>query len=296
MAFIFSFAQSKKFAHLLSEEMGAQLGELSYRQFPDGESYVRIESNVKDKDVIIVCSLDHADTKFLSLIFLAQTAKELGAKRVGLVAPYLGYMRQDIRFKDGEAITSKIFAQLLSQHIDWLIAVDPHLHRYKKLDEIYTVPNTVVNATNPVADWVSSKVQKPVLVGPDVESAQWVQKVAEKIDAPYVVMKKVRHGDRHVEISAPDLAGYKDHTPVLVDDIISSGKTMIEAARQLTGAGLKQPIIIGVHAVFSGNAYEDLLASGAKQVVTCNTIEHVSNAIDVSSVVAVGVRDISDVH
>ena len=127
-------------AAALAARTGGAVAALETRAFPDGETYLRLHGDVGGKSVAIVCSLDRPDGKFLPLAFTAAMARDLGAGRVGLVAPYLAYMRQDRRFKSGEAVTSGSFARLLSSSVDWLVTVDPHLHRHASLDEIYDDP------------------------------------------------------------------------------------------------------------------------------------------------------------
>jgi len=140
----------------------------------------------------------------LPLLFAADTARDLGARRIGLVAPYLAYMRQDIRFHAGEAVTSRTFAAILSRHLDWLVTVDPHLHRYHELSEIYRIPTQVVHAAPFLASWIKRNVARPLIIGPDLESEQWVSQVAADADAPFLVCEKIRSGDRHVTISIPN--------------------------------------------------------------------------------------------
>ena len=136
----------------LIDGMSAEHGELEYRQFPDGESYLRVLSDCTDRSVAIFCNLHQPDSKVLKLLFLANTLRELGATRVGLITPYLAYMRQDKRFKPGECVSSRPFARLLSEHLDWLVTLDPHLHRYNSLDEIYSLRSSVVHAAPMIAN------------------------------------------------------------------------------------------------------------------------------------------------
>lgn len=279
---IFALPGNEALADSLARRFDKVQGELVMRNFPDGESYVRILSEVKDKKVVMVCSLHHPDTKLLPLYFLSKTAMELGAKCTCLVAPYLAYMRQDKQFHEGEGITSRYFASLISSFAETITTVDPHLHRYGSLSEIYKVPTTVVRAADEISKWIKSNIHNPVLIGPDSESEQWVSEVANNAGAPYIVLTKIRLGDRNVEVSIPEVDKYKNHTPVLVDDIISTARTMIETVGHLKNAGMNPPICIGVHAVFAGNAYNDLLGAGAQKVITCNTIPHESNGIDIS--------------
>ena len=251
---------------------------------------MRLESEVSGRSVVFACSLDRPDDKLLTLAFAASTAKELGATRVGLVAPYLGYMRQDKRFRPGEAVTSRTFATLVSGLADWLVCVDPHLHRYKSLSEIYSIPSAVVHAAPAMAAWIAGAVKAPVIVGPDSESEQWVAEVARLAKAPFTVLEKIRRSDHEVEISIPLASRWREHTPVLVDDIISTAGTMITTVKRLQEAGLRPPVCVGVHAVFADNAYAELKACGAADVVSCNTIVHPSNAIDVMPAITAQVK------
>ena len=175
---IFAPPGGESLVQALGPALGAKAGVLQHRQFPDGETYLRIESDVAERDVILACSLDRPDVKLLPLLFAADTLHELGARRVGLVAPYLAYMRQDIRFQPGEAVTSRSFAAILSRRLDWLVTVDPHLHRYHALAEIYRIPTQLVHAAPLMASWIKQNIARPVIVGPDLECEQWVAQVA----------------------------------------------------------------------------------------------------------------------
>jgi ribose-phosphate pyrophosphokinase len=255
------------------------------RRFPDGETYLRIDSDVRDRSIAVLCSLHDPDSRLSALVFASDALRDLGARQVGLVAPYLAYMRQDRRFQPGEAVTSTSFARLLSAQFDWLVTVDPHLHRRRSLGEIYTIPAEVVHAAPPLAEWIRDHVAAPLVVGPDSESEQWVRAVANAVPCPYVVLEKTRRGDRDVAVSAiPKSHLPTERTPVLVDDIISSARTMIETVRQWREAGSAAPICIGVHGVFAPGAYEALSAAGAAKIVTTNSIAHASNDIDLAAV------------
>ena len=283
---VFALPGNETLAATLATRLGAAPGTLAIRRFPDGETYLRFDTPVDGCKVVLTCTLHQPDTNIMPLLFAASTARELGATRVGLVTPYLGYMRQDKRFQDGEAITSAVFAQLLSHHIDWLVTVDPHLHRWKSLDEIYSVSSTVVPAAPLLAEWIKANVKAPVLIGPDVESEQWVSAVAQIAGTPHIVLEKVRHGDRDVTVSIPDPAALRGRTPVLVDDIISTGHTMVAAVQHVMAQGLNPPVCVGVHAVFAGDAHDALLAAGAARVITTDSIPHPSNGISVHQAIA----------
>ena len=275
----------------LCSALGAERCELELRQFPDGETYLRYLAPVVRRAVIVLAALDRPDGKFLPVVFAASTARELGAKRVGLVAPYLPYMRQDRRFQPGEAVTSAHFARVLSSQIDWLVTVDPHLHRRASLSEIYSVPSKVAHAAPLMSAWVRKEVERPLIVGPDSESEQWVAAVAEGAGAPYVVLEKIRHNDHEVEVTLPDLGRWRGRTPVLLDDIVSTAQTMIETLRHLSASGFGGTACVAVHGIFAGEAYRHLVEAGAAQIVTSNTIPHPTNAIDVTDLLRTAIAE-----
>ncbi|MCW5925266.1 MAG: ribose-phosphate pyrophosphokinase [Saprospiraceae bacterium] len=278
-------------ARNITRHLGAELGAFTVRHFPDGESYVRLLCDVEGQQAVVVCTLFQPDDKILPLYYLSRLLKDSGAQSVTLVAPYLAYMRQDKVFNPGEAVTSEYFAALLSSAVDRLITIDPHLHRHVSMSEIYTIPCKAIHAAQLVSDWIRQNVVNPVLIGPDSESEQWVSEVAAKAGAPFLILEKVRHGDHDVDVSKPVVEPYSNHTPVLVDDIISTAHTMIETVGHLRVAGMAAPVCIGVHPVFAGNAYDDLVMAGAAEVVSCNTIQHSSNRIDVSELLAMAISE-----
>lgn len=280
-------------AAALAKRLAWSSGTIETRRFPDSETYLRINADCEGKSLALVCTLDRPDEKFLPLLFAADTVRELGAARVGLVAPYLGYMRQDRRFQPGEAVTSRIFAAYLSDRFDWLLTVDPHLHRFHSLGEIYSITTRVVHAAPLLAAWIGANVNRPLLIGPDSESEQWVADVARRAGAPYVVLAKIRRGDRDVEVSVPEVEQFRDRTPVILDDIVSSARTMIEATRRLIEAGLRGPVCVGVHGIFSGNAHSLLEEAGAARIVTTQTVPHASNAIEITDLLEAPLSDLA---
>ncbi len=265
----------------LCAQIGIEHGAISSRVFPDGESYLRIATPVKGRHCVVLADLSHPDGKYLPLVFLLETLREFGARSVGLVAPYLSYMRQDRRFVDGEALTSRIFASLLSAQIDWLVTVDPHLHRYHSLDEIYSVPTRVVQGAPALADWLKGK-SNLLLVGPDAESEQWVAQIARRSGHPFVVGTKQRYGDRDVVVTLPDLSPYGHRTAVIIDDVISSGQTILKCMEALQQQGIARISCAAVHGIFAGDVDKTLVQRGLQQLITTNAIAHSSNVVDLT--------------
>jgi ribose-phosphate pyrophosphokinase len=286
---IFTLPQNNQLANSLADKLKVKIGLCEMRNFPDGETYIRIDSDVKDKTIIFVCSLDFPNNKILPNLFMMQTLKDLGAKKICFIAPYLPYMRQDKQFKSGEAVTPHIFAKIISNFIDNLITVDPHLHRITNLSDIYSIPTTIVHAAKPIAEWIKNNVESPVIIGPDEESTQWVAEIAKIINASYVIAKKTRQGDRKVAITIPEIDDI-NKTPILVDDIISTGTSMCAVIQKLLTQNLKKPICIGIHALFNQEAYQNLIQVGAQEIISCNTVPHPSNKIDVTDVLLEGIQ------
>ena len=283
---VFALPGNEAMAGRLVGLLDAERGELVVRGFPDGESYVRLVTGCSGAPVLMVATLDRPNDKVLPLLFAADTARDLGATSVGLVAPYLAYMRQDTRFNPGEAITSRTFAALLSSHFDWLVTVDPHLHRFQSMAELYSIPASVVHAAPPMGDWIGANVPHPLVIGPDAESEQWVREVARFARCPYIVMTKERRGDRSVNITVPDVSRWHGLNPVLVDDIISTGTTLVEAARLVRESGMGRPVVVAVHAVFAEGSAAGFKDTGIAPVVTCDTVPHPTNRIDCAALLA----------
>jgi ribose-phosphate pyrophosphokinase len=273
-------------------ECGRRLVEA--RHFPDGEWYLRIGGEVHDQPVVITATLDRPDEKLLPLLLLAGTGREQGAAEVGLVAPYLPYLRQDRRFRPGEAVSAVHFAGVISGAVDWVVAVEPHLHRLHNLAEVYQVPACAVSVAPCVAAWVREQVPQPFLVGPDEESRQWAGPVAAAADVPFTVVRKCRVGDFHVEIALPDLSPFKGRTPVVIDDIISTGRTMEQIVKKLVQAGYRAPQCVAVHGIFAADAYARIRQAGAAVITTCNTVPHPTNGIDVTPPIVAAVRSMLD--
>lgn len=285
MRLMLALPGNEAFAARLARESGAELGGLETRQFPDGEHYVRLLSDPAGRRVDIVCSLVRVDSVILTLLFVAAAVREQGATQVTLVAPYLGYMRQDTQFLDGEAVTSRTFARLLSAAFDRLVTVDPHLHRYAALTDVYGIPCVTLHAAALLGSWIRAEAPNALVVGPDSESAQWAENVGAAAGAPVVVLRKERLGDRDVRITFPDLTGFAGRQPVLIDDIASSGRTLAAAARELTAQGFARPICAVVHAVFGGDAFAEV-ARLSGRVVSTDAVPHPTNIISLAPLIA----------
>ena len=244
---------------LLASRLGGASGcsvlPIASHVFPDGESCLRLCAPPITGDVAIVAMLRDPEPKLAELLLLAEAARQWGAISVGLVAPYLPFMRQDAVMQVGEAVTARSFAKIISRSFDWLVTIDPHLHRIQRLSEIYRIPTRALHTAPLLGQWIAKNVDQPFIVGPDVESRQWADDIAASAHAPAVVLNKTRRGDAQVSIRLPDdLDQFQGRVPVLVDDIISTGTTMAATVSQLIDHGFPAPLCVAVHAVFSPGA------------------------------------------
>lgn len=271
-------------ADRIAARLGAERGALDLRRFPDGEHYLRVLGACAGRHAIVVANLAEPDLRLTQTLLLAATLRDLGAARVTLVAPYLPYMRQDARFQPGEGVTSRYFAVWIDAHFDALLTIEPHLHRYATLAELYAKPAVALSAAPLLAAWIAAAVEDGFLIGPDAESRRWTEAVAALAKLPCAVLEKVRHGDREVEVGVPPLPGLAGRTPVLVDDMISTGHTLADAARKLIAQGHRPPVVVATHGLFAEGAEELLREAGIVRVVTCDTVPHATNACAVDGI------------
>lgn len=283
MGLVFAMPGNERMAAELVRIGPWQAGALDIRRFPDGETYVRVLSDVTARPTAILCTLARPDDRFLGMVFTARALRALGARSVTLVAPYLAYMRQDACFRPGEALTALHFAELISREFDRLITVDPHLHRFSDLRAIYAIPVTTVHAAPLLAQWVSDHVVDPIIIGPDRESAQWAAGIAKAAHAPCLILEKQRLGDRSVVINAPGLRQWAHRRPVIVDDIASSGATIAAASQCLRAEGMDAPACLVVHALFADDSGP---ADATSTLVSTDTIPHRTNGISVVALLA----------
>ncbi|MBS3165529.1 ribose-phosphate diphosphokinase [Candidatus Woesearchaeota archaeon] len=266
---------SEKLAKSLAKKLKVTYSPLTISAFPDGDTYIKYNTNLKSKTVVLVQSFQPDPEKSLiNVIFAAENAKDLGAKKVILVAPYLAFMRQDTRFHPGEAISSKIVAKHLNSCIDKIITFDPHIHRYKSLKDIFTCSAIRLTADPLVAEYIKNHWKKAVLVGPDGESSQWAADIAHRIGAESTVFEKHRFSSWHVEVK-------------MVHPIPIKGK---DAVIVLKSKGAKSVTAIGVHGLFVNGAIDKLKKAGVSKIVTVNCVEHATNKIDIMPMLAKELR------
>lgn len=263
------------------------------RRFPDGELYVRVMGDVSGEDVAVFQSLGmRPDRLLMEYCLIADAVKGMGCKTVTAVIPYLAYARQDARFRSGEPLSIKLVARSLEgAGTDRLISVDAHLHRLRALKEVFTIPTLNLSAMPLLAEYYKTEfgVRNVIVVGPDSESEQWASTVAGTLSTEYSILNKERLGDRDVEISgSPSVRG---KTVVLVDDIISTGKTLVGAIRKLRSKGAKRIDVLTTHALLVEGALSLLRKAGMSHLVSTDTIPRSTSRVSVAPMIADALRE-----
>lgn len=278
-------------AQRLAASLNLPVKEVFLHHFPDGESLVRLPVDLPEH--VIVCrSLNQPNDKLIELMLTANTARQLGAKRLTLVAPYLCYMRQDIANQPGEAVSQRIVGQLLADLFDDVITVDPHLHRISSLDQAIPLQNAVsLTAADPIARFLKQRLSHAVLLGPDDESEQWVAAIADKIGFDYAVATKRRSGDQNVSVTLPAF-DFADKNVVIIDDMASTGRTLAQAAELLMAAGAGQVSAVVTHPLFCGDAEQHINKAGVGYIWSSDSISHPTACIYLNELLAQAVKAI----
>lgn len=267
-------AQSRK----LADALNISCHIIQQHRFPDGEYKLTLPTNIPEQ-VIFCHSLNQPNEKLVELLLAAKTARKLGAKVLTLVAPYLCYMRQDKAFHPGEVISQQIVGHFLADLFDNVITVDPHLHRIQHLKQAVPATHAVALSAAPlIAEFLGKRSKDPILLGPDCESEQWVSAVANPNQWAYGVCKKIRTGDKKVEVTLPEVS-IQGRSVVIVDDVASSGQTLAVTIRQCLLKGAKQVDIVVTHALFVNDAKERMIQAGVRNIWSTDSVNHESNII-----------------
>ena len=252
--------------------------------FPDGECYTRIDEPSLEDDVVIVQNT-FPDSKLIEMLLLQDAALKLGAKSLTLVIPYFGYARQDKVFKPGEPESAKIMCRHLDMACDRVITVD--IHKEAVLDN-FTHPHKDVKAAPVIAEYFKSK-DINIVMSPDIGAAGRAKIVGECMGLPYDHLNKKRLSGTEVRIE-PANADVRGKNVLIVDDMISTGGTIIAATAALKEAGALKVYVACTHGVFVNNALEKFNGSPVDSVLCCNTLNNAVSLISVANSVADAIR------
>jgi ribose-phosphate pyrophosphokinase len=284
---IHSLPSSSRDAAGLAARLGVPLHEIAIHAFPDGE--IRVTVGPASATTIIYASLDRPNDKLVALMFAAEALRRGGARRLVLVAPYLCYMRQDAAFHEGEAVSQKVIGPLLAQCVDRVVTVDAHLHRTPDITAVFPgIQSDNLSAMPAISDTLRKTGLDPttIVAGPDAESLPWVSDLAARLDLPYVVARKTRRGDHSVAIEFQDRACIAGRPALIVDDVVSSGGTIVTCAKALTSAGATVVDAVVTHALFPEAACSEMISAGIRSIRSTQSVPHFTNAIALDELLA----------
>lgn len=290
---LLAFADERELAGKLAAQLGMELAFVADHRFPDGEIKLTLPSRLPAR-VVVLRGLHQPNERLVQLLLTAKTARRLGATRLVLASPYLAYMRQDIEFQPGEAISQRIVAGFLGELFERVVTIDPHLHRIASLDEVMPGSRGIALTAAPLlGEWIAAQwpnTKRPLLVGPDEEALQWVRAAGAATCLEGFVCRKTRRGDRDVAIELPDV-DITGCDVVLIDDVASTGHTLVQAAQALRARGVGTIDVAVVHALFGGDALARLAAAGVGRVWSTDAVPHSSNVVTVAPLLARAIAD-----
>ena len=282
-------SSSEALASGVAKELGTKAGALEIRRFPDGEKYLRILSDVKGQNVAVIQSIHHTPDELLfEYLLLTDALKDLGAKKVTAFIPYFAYARQDERFKGGEALSFKTVSKLIEAvGTDEIYTIDMHQHRVLKSSEVFRIPSHNLSAMPLLADYVKTngKLENPLVIGPDAEAEQWAKLAAERLHSDYDVFEKKRLGDAHVEVR-PRKSNANGRDVLIVDDIISTGGTIVEAVKILQSQGARHIQVACTHPILASGALNKINETGVMGVFGTDTVPSQISVVTVAPLIA----------
>ena len=260
--------------------LGCEFIQASTTRFPDGECYTRLDRESIDSDAVIIQNT-YPDGNLIEMLLIRDAAITLGAKRITMVIPYFGYARQDRLFKPGEPMSARVMCDILDRICDKVITID--LHKESTLDN-FTHAHKDLKAAGPIAEYFRGKGIDMVL-SPDIGASARAKDVGDRLGVPYDHLEKTRLSGTEVRI-APAKADCAGKRILIVDDMISTGGTIIAAAAALKQAGAVSVSVACTHGVFVNNAIENLRGSQLEKVLCCNTIDTMFSEISVAGIIA----------
>ena len=271
---IFSGSSNRPLAKKIARAFGEKLSPLEIYIFPDGERRVRVEENVVGLQAVIVQSTSTpSDQNYMELFFIADAVQRSGAKSATAVVPYLGYQRQDHIFRDGEAVSLEVIVKTLEAvGISKLIAFDLHSI---KIPEVFKIPVTHLSALPLFAEEIKSRgwlTKDTALVSPDMGGIRRIKILSELLGGmPFAAIDKQRDLATG-RVETVGISGTIKRRAIVVDDMISSGNTLIKAAELLNEKGVEEIYVFATHPVFSAKAPSMLQDSLIKDVYVTDTV------------------------
>jgi len=278
---------SQKLAANIAGELGDTLCSIETRKFPDGERYIRIKGKLEDEAVVIQSTGYPQDENLIELFFLLKNLKTLDVNDIKVVIPYFGYGRQDKRFRSGEAVSASIVLDLLQDSgASKIFTINLHENN---ITEFFDIPVHNLSAMPLIADYIKEILDDPVIIAPDKGALEHAEEIAGILRCEHDYLEKRRISPNEVETKPKNL-DVDERQAVIIDDIISTGGTMINASKILKEHGASKIIVACVHPVLVGNSLLKIFATGVVDVVATNTLTSDVSVISVASLIADALR------
>ena len=280
---------SKDLAKRIARRLKAKYVDVDTRTFPDGESKITFRHNLKKSVVLIVQSTyPPVDTNLLQILSIISEVKKISSK-IYAVIPYMGYARQDRQFLNGEIVTMSVVAKMLqAAGAKKIIAVDIHS---KTALRHFKIPTENVSAIPELAKYLKKlKLKNPIVVSPDTGGSLRAKKFADILKSDFITLKKSRNrktGKVSIRSTKADVNG-KDL--IIVDDIISTGGSVVKATQFLKKQKCKRVFVVCTHGLLVGDAEKNIKKAGVAQIISTNTIPRSVSKVDVSGVIVEAVQ------
>lgn len=284
---IFSGSSNLSLAQSISKKSQIPLGKIEIGKFSDGEIDVWVEDDVNNTNVFVVQSNSRpVNDNIIELALISDALKRSGAHSITAVIPYFGYSRKEKQSRKGEPISAKVIADLIiSSGVNKVICLDLHSDA---IVGFFNVPVIYISALEVLAEKLAKeKLKDPVVVAPDVGGVKRARNFANIINAPMAVIEKHRQISQRDKIEVLSMSGeIEGHTAVIIDDVVSTGATIIESATALKNKGVEKIIVCATHGLFSGNAIDNIEKSPIDKMIVTDSIEQniKSSKIEVASV------------
>jgi len=280
---------SKDLGKRIARRLKSPYVEAKTRVFPDGESRITFGRIPKNSVILVVQSTyPPVDTNLLHVLSIISQARK-AASKIYAIIPYMGYARQDKQFLSGEAVTMSIVAKMLqAAGAKKVIVVD--IHSKTALNH-FKIPTESVSAIPELAKYFKKlKLKNPLVVSPDMGGSLRAKKFASLLNTDFVTLKKSRNrktGKVRIQSSKVDVRG---RDLIVVDDIISTGGSVVRATQFLKRQKCKRVFVACTHGLFIGDAERKIKKAGVSQIISTNTIPRSTSKVDVSGVIAESIR------
>jgi len=263
---IISGTTSKKIGEDLSKILNISIVNTTIKRFPDGELYIRILDNIENENILLIQNT-YPDNNIIELLLMQDAIKESGADKIITIIPYYGYARQDKIFKNGEVISSKTIAKLISFNSNEIITIDPHKEH---ILDFFTIPATSLSAIEDLSKYFLNK-NIDLILAPDKGALARAKKAAEIINCEFDYMEKTRIDSYKIEIKPKNL-NVKNKKIAIIDDIISTGGTMAKSIKELKKQKAKKVYVSCTHGLFIDNAIKKLNLAECDDIISTDTI------------------------